>query len=74
MNGTALREIETSGSPESVIMKRLAQSPPLTLDDLVEQLPQLTWNQIFQAVDGLTRTGAIHARRTRFQYELSRVG
>jgi len=72
--GTLEVYLSTINNNLSVIMKRLAQSPPLTLDDLVEQLPQLTWNQIFQAVDGLTRTGAIHARRTRFQYELSRVG
>jgi hypothetical protein len=74
MNETTVRAFEPQASPESVIMTRLAQSAPLTLDDLVEQVPQLTWNQVFRAVDGLTRSGAIIVRRNRFQYELSTVG
>jgi hypothetical protein len=73
MNGTLLKETKTPASPESEILTCLAHSTALTLDDLVERLPQLTWNQVFRAVDGLTRIGAIIVRRNRFQYEVSRA-
>lgn len=62
-----------SASPETVIMSHLSRHPSVTLDDLIEHVPQLTWNQIFHAVDGLTRAGTVVARRIRFQYELSLV-
>ena len=74
MNGIGLSPAKAVASPEAVIMNRLAQSTALTLDDLVAQVPQLTWNQVFQAVDDLARSGAIVVRRNRFEYELSMVG
>jgi hypothetical protein len=71
MSDTGMIMTVAPASPEAVIMNRLAQSSALTLDDLVEQVPQLTWNQIFRAVDGLARSGAIIVRRIRFEYRLS---
>ncbi len=62
----------TDASPESTILAQL-QSTPVSLDQLVRQVPQLTWNQVFQAVDGLSRTGSIQLRRKHFRYELSRA-
>ena len=73
MNDTASHSTLRSTSPETVIMSHLSRHPSMTFDDLIEHVPQLTWNQIFHAVDGLTRTGAVVARRIRFQYELSLV-
>lgn len=61
-------------SPEAVILTRLDQTAPLSFDELAARVPQLTWNQVFQAVDGLARSGVIHLRRNRFQYELLKTG
>jgi hypothetical protein len=43
------------------------------LDQMVEEMPALSWNQIFQTVDALSRRGVISLRRRGFNYELSPV-
>ena len=41
------------------------------MDTLVSLLPQLSWSVIFNAVDELSRDGAIVLQRRGFEYELS---
>jgi hypothetical protein len=55
---------------ECAILERLEQEAVVSLDELVETLPQYTWNQIFHAVDNLARIGKIVLRRHRFEYTL----
>lgn len=57
-------------STEVAILTHVTKSSPVSLDDLIQLTPQFTWNQIFQAVDGMTRAGTILLRRRHFQYEL----
>jgi hypothetical protein len=53
---------------EQTILDRLEEETVIGLDELVKMLPQYTWNQIFHAVDQLTRFGKIVLRRHRYDY------
>ena len=55
---------------EQTILDRLEEETVVGLDELVEMLPQYTWNQIFHAVDQLARFGKIVLRRHQFEYTL----
>ncbi|WP_447980522.1 hypothetical protein [Candidatus Nitrospira bockiana] len=57
--------------PQRLILSVLQDVETVTLEDLVEFLPELTWNTLFQAVDVLSRQGAIVLRRRGFAYHLS---
>ena len=54
---------------ESAILRKLEHLGPFTLDELVQALPDCTWNQVFLAVDRLSRDGTVFLQRpTRFEY------
>jgi hypothetical protein len=53
---------------QQTILDRLEEETVIGLDELVEMLPQYTWNQIFHAVDQLARFGNIVLRRHRYDY------
>ena len=55
---------------EQTILDRLEEETVVGLDELLEMLPQYTWNQIFHAVDHLARVRRIVLRRHRFEYTL----
>jgi hypothetical protein len=43
---------------------------PLTFEDIITRIPELTWNQVFSAVDDLNRTGKVVLTRRGFEYEI----
>jgi predicted ArsR family transcriptional regulator len=47
-----------------------SSSTPFTLDEVTERL-ELSWNQVFQAVDSLSRRGDIILKRRGYEYEVS---
>ena len=47
---------------EDTIMLVLEYGGPCTLDRLVETLPTYSWNQIFAAVDAMSRDGRLRLR------------
>lgn len=49
-------------SAEGTIIRELGQRGAATFDELVAALPQLSWSQIFLAVDRLSRTGTLSVR------------
>jgi hypothetical protein len=49
-------------SAEGTIIRELGQRGTATFDELVSALPQLSWSQIFLAVDRLSRTGTLSVR------------
>lgn len=55
---------------EQLIMALLQSRQPLQLEQIVVMLPELSWNQVFQTVDALSRRGEILLRRRGFEYEL----
>jgi hypothetical protein len=58
---------------EALVMQHLETAHPVVLDRIVENIPELSWNQIFQTVDTLSRKGVISLRRRGFNYELSLI-
>jgi hypothetical protein len=57
---------------EGLITRELTRSGACTLEVLAQQLQTCTWNQVFMAVDILSRKGAIVLRPLpRFQYMVS---
>jgi len=41
------------------VLEVIIRSPGTLLDDVVDACPNLTWNQVFIAVDRLSREGAL---------------
>ena len=59
-------------STGALITRALDRRGPCTLDALASRLPTCTWNQIFMAVDALSREGTISLQpRARCQYLVS---
>jgi hypothetical protein len=56
--------------PEVLVLHTLAATCPLTMDQLVDRLPELRWNEVFHAIDLLSRAGKITLRRQGFDYEI----
>jgi hypothetical protein len=48
---------------ESAIRQELAQVGACTLEELNERLPYSSWNQVFAAVDRLSRAGTVTLHR-----------
>ena len=55
---------------EALVLATLAEADFLTIEQLVEELPELTWNQVFHILDELSRRDAILLRRRGFYYEV----
>lgn len=57
---------------ESAILRVLDDRRSSTLEDLVRSLPNFAWNDVFLAVDRLSRAGKLVLRHpTRFEYLVS---
>lgn len=57
---------------ESAVRSQLMQHNHCPLDLLLARLPQFSWNEVFAAVDRLSRTGELVLRHPeRFHYEVS---
>ncbi|MEW6545244.1 MAG: hypothetical protein AB1411_16770 [Nitrospirota bacterium] len=59
--------------PEALVLEALSQSESLTIEQLADTLTELSWSEIFLAIDSLSRRGDIILRRHGFSYELSPV-
>jgi hypothetical protein len=57
-------------SNEELVLSVLRSSGSLTIEQMIAKLPDLNWNQVFLAVDALSRRGAIVLRRRGYEYEL----
>lgn len=61
-----------NGGIASAIFKALEEEKALSLDALTQRLSSYTWNQVFVAVDTLTREGILTLRRAdRLTYQVS---
>ena len=55
---------------DSLILKILRSTAlPLTFEEINTRIPDLTWNQIFLSVDGLSRRGEVILNRRGFEYQ-----
>jgi hypothetical protein len=55
---------------EELVLGVLRSSGSLTIEQATAKLPELSWNELFHAVDALSRRGMIILRRRGFEYEL----
>lgn len=60
----------SSDGLDARIVAQLNEQAVIGLDALVQMLPEYSWNQIFNTVDHLARTGQIVLRRHRYDYTL----
>lgn len=59
---------------ESAILERLERGGPCSLEELYQALSDYSWNQVFAAIDRLSRNGRLLLRRPgRFDY-LASIG
>ena len=63
----------TNHTPAETLILHVLKSGSgaLTMEDILERLPVLTWNQVFRAVDAMSRCGEVALRKRGFQYEVS---
>ena len=47
---------------------------PLTFEEIIDKIPELSWNQVFLAVDALSRRGEIILSRRGFEYQAMAAG
>lgn len=62
--------VSRTAPPEIAILALLDLSSPIDLDDVVRLTPEFTWNQVFHAVDVLSRQGTISLRRRNHGYDV----
>ncbi len=55
---------------EELLLTVLREIDSISLEHLVARLPELTWNQVFQTIDALSRRGVILLQRRGFEYEV----
>jgi hypothetical protein len=60
--------------PEAIVLAELGCADTVTMDELLVRLPQLSWTELFCAVDALSRRGEIRIHRRGTDYELSMPG
>lgn len=58
---------------ERLILDQLRDGERFTVEDILARIPELSWAQIFFAMDALSRRGDVELRRQGFSYTLRRV-
>ena len=57
---------------EAAILDRLRENGPCCFDDVVTYLPDLTWGELFAAVDRMSRDGRLSLRQLGYStYQIS---
>ena len=51
-----------------------SRAVPLTFAEIIDRIPELSWNQVFLAVDALSRRGEIILSRRGFEYQATAAG
>ncbi|HMU55596.1 MAG TPA: hypothetical protein PKA61_11340 [Nitrospira sp.] len=59
--------------PEDLVLDRLQDDRRFTIEEILVQVPELSWVQLFMAMDILSRRGDVELRRRGFTYTLKRV-
>ena len=57
-------------SHESAIISLLDASERLTIDEILDRAPHLSWSQVFLAIDVLSRKGDVKLYRKGFEYSV----
>lgn len=59
--------------PDQLILDRLGEDRRFTVEEILDQVPELSWAQLFFAIDSLSRRGDVELRRQEFTYTVRRV-
>lgn len=63
----------SGSSPESRILCVFEPGETLTVEQVVERLPEIRWNQVFRAITLLNERGELVVRTRGFRYEMTRA-
>ena len=63
--------LSSDASAEEAVIEMLRRPGPCFLDDIVKQLPNFSWGEVFVAVDRMSRDGRLLIRR---QWLVRRLG
>ena len=67
---SALNDYPNADFLATIILDHLEEQTVISLDSLINLMPQYSWNQIFYNVDQLARCSKIVLRRHRVEYML----
>ena len=56
---------------EDLVLNALRINEALSLEQITERVPDLNWNDVFHAVDALSRRGVLILQRKGFAYYVS---
>lgn len=59
--------------PYQLLLDRLGEDRRYTVEEILDQVPELSWAQLFLAIDSLSRRGNVELRRQEFTYTVRRV-
>jgi hypothetical protein len=59
--------------PEQLILDRLREDRRITVEAVGALVPELSWAQLFLAIDRLSRRGSVELRRQGFTYTVRRA-
>jgi hypothetical protein len=54
-----------------LVLAALHSAEPMTMEHIAERIPELSWNELFHAVDAMSRRGDVMLRRKGFAYYVS---
>jgi len=62
-------------SPSEILIFDILKSSaePLTFEEIIEQVPELSWNQVFLTVQALCRSGQIVLRQRGYTHEVHKT-
>ena len=60
-------------TPESDLLDLLRDGRSYTVEEVLEEAPELSWAQLFIAMDKLSRSGMVELRREGFTYRLRKA-
>ena len=56
---------------ERLVLDTLQSPRSMAMEEMTKRIPELSWNELFHAVDSLSRRGEVILRREGFVYHLS---
>ena len=62
---------QQSSRSEDLVLQTLQINEALSLEQITERVPDLSWNDLFHAVDRLSRRGDLILQRRGFAYYVS---
>ena len=72
-SASAESSIHRPGNPESYLLDLLRDGRFHSIEELLEEVPEFSWAQLFIVMDSLNRSGMVELRRKGFTYWLRKA-